>query len=120
MGAPQDQKGGELTQASQMAQSAGGSAGGLNNLAWIAVDWGTSNLRVWAMDDSADILAETQSPLGMNAIAGDEKLSFEGVLTGLIGRWLSPESRSVPVVICGMAGARQGSRALLRRARCPC
>ncbi|WP_417826813.1 2-dehydro-3-deoxygalactonokinase [Thalassospira povalilytica] len=75
---------------------------------WIAVDWGTSNLRVWAMDDSANILAMAESPLGMNAIAGDDKLSFEGVLIGLIDRWLDPTIRNVPVVICGMAGARQG------------
>ncbi|MDG4721796.1 MULTISPECIES: 2-dehydro-3-deoxygalactonokinase [Thalassospira] len=77
---------------------------------WIAVDWGTSNLRVWAMGDSADILAEAQSPLGMNAIAGDDKLSFEGVLVGLIDGWLAPDARDVPVVICGMAGAKQGWR----------
>ncbi|WP_258548715.1 2-dehydro-3-deoxygalactonokinase [Thalassospira profundimaris] len=75
---------------------------------WIAVDWGTSNLRVWALDDRANILAETQSPLGMNAIAGDEKLSFEGVLISLIDAWLPSDARGVPVVICGMAGARQG------------
>lgn len=60
------------------------------------------------MDDSANILGEAQSPLGMNAIAGDEKLSFEGVLIGLIDAWIAPDSRDVPVVICGMAGARQG------------
>ena len=78
---------------------------------WIAVDWGTSNLRVWAMDDNANILATQSSPLGMNAIAGDEKLSFEGVLIDLIDGWLPadvPDGQAIPVVICGMAGAKQG------------
>ena len=78
---------------------------------WIAVDWGTSNLRVWAMDDNANILATQSSPLGMNAIAGDEKLSFEGVLISLIDGWLPadvPDGQAIPVVICGMAGAKQG------------
>lgn len=75
---------------------------------WIAVDWGTSNLRVWAMDDSANILAAQSSPLGMNAIAADDQLDFETVLLGLVDGWLAPDARDVPVVICGMAGARQG------------
>jgi 2-dehydro-3-deoxygalactonokinase len=75
---------------------------------WIAVDWGTSNLRLWAMDDNAAILGSAESPLGMNAIAGDPKLSFEAVLIDLIDGWLSADQRDLPVVICGMAGAKQG------------
>lgn len=75
---------------------------------WIAVDWGTSNLRLWAMDDTANILGSAESPLGMNAIAGDPKLSFEAVLIGLIEDWLGADPTKLPVVICGMAGAKQG------------
>ncbi|MEQ8284651.1 2-dehydro-3-deoxygalactonokinase [Thalassospira sp.] len=75
---------------------------------WVAVDWGTSNLRVWAMDDSANILGTVESPLGMNAIADDPELGFEGVLIGLIEGWLVEGAAPLPVVICGMAGARQG------------
>ncbi|MFV1850412.1 MAG: 2-dehydro-3-deoxygalactonokinase [Thalassospira sp.] len=77
-------------------------------LSWIAVDWGTSNLRAWAMGKAAEILATAESPLGMNAIAGDPKLSFEGVLISLIDEWLGAGNTPVPVVICGMAGAKQG------------
>lgn len=77
-------------------------------LSWIAVDWGTSNLRVWAMGEDARILAAVESPLGMNAIAGDPKLSFETVLIGLINDWLDGSASPVSVVICGMAGAKQG------------
>ena len=75
---------------------------------WIAVDWGTSNLRLWAMDDTANILGSAESPLGMNAIASDPKLSFEAVLIGLIEDWLGADPAKLPVVICGMAGAKQG------------
>nr|WP_282597596.1 2-dehydro-3-deoxygalactonokinase [Thalassospira sp. ER-Se-21-Dark] len=77
-------------------------------MSWIAVDWGTSNLRVWAMDDKANILGSAESPLGMNAIAGDPKLSFEAVLLGLIDGWLPEGVMGLPVMICGMAGAKQG------------
>lgn len=77
--------------------------------AWIAVDWGTSNVRAWAMDDGSSILDQASSPLGMNAIAADDALSFEGVLIGLIDRWLPRDATvRVQVVICGMAGAKQG------------
>ena len=88
------------------------SEAGLSNKispAWIAVDWGTSNLRVWAMDDSANILDQASSSQGMNAIAADETLSFESVLIGLIENWLDDgHANRLPVIICGMAGAKQG------------
>ncbi|MDP5361675.1 MAG: 2-dehydro-3-deoxygalactonokinase, partial [Paracoccaceae bacterium] len=32
---------------------------------WIAVDWGTSNMRAWAMSASGDVLAEASSDQGM-------------------------------------------------------
>ncbi|MBC06289.1 MAG: 2-keto-3-deoxy-galactonokinase [Thalassospira sp.] len=60
------------------------------------------------MDDNANILGSVESPLGMNAIAGDPKLSFEVVLVGLIDGWLTKDIVGLPVVICGMAGAKQG------------
>lgn len=44
----------------------------------------------------------------MNAIASDPKLSFETVLVGLIEDWLTADAAKLPVVICGMAGAKQG------------
>ncbi|HAI30351.1 MAG TPA: 2-keto-3-deoxy-galactonokinase, partial [Thalassospira sp.] len=80
----------------------------MGDLSWIAVDWGTSNLRVWGLDDSGNILGTVESPLGMNAIASDPKLSFETVLVGLIEDWLAADAAKLPVVICGMAGAKQG------------
>ena len=43
---------------------------------WIAVDWGTSNMRAWAMD-GARPKAEARSEKGMGALRPDE---FEGAL----------------------------------------
>ena len=71
--------------------------------AWIAVDWGTSNLRVWAMGSDA-ILAEAQSDAGMGRLSQD---GFEPALLELIAPWLS-DGRVTPVIACGMVGSRQG------------
>lgn len=72
---------------------------------WIAVDWGTSNLRAWAMADDRP-LASVTSDAGMAALAPEQ---FESTLLGLVGDWLHPTGRT-PVVACGMVGARQGWR----------
>ncbi|MDO5648257.1 2-dehydro-3-deoxygalactonokinase [Paracoccus sp. (in: a-proteobacteria)] len=66
---------------------------------WIAADWGTSNMRLWAMagDQIIDMRA---SDRGM---AGLAPADFPRVLAELTAGW--PD---VPVVACGMVGARQG------------
>ncbi|WP_299754690.1 2-dehydro-3-deoxygalactonokinase [uncultured Boseongicola sp.] len=69
---------------------------------WIAVDWGTSNLRAWAMRGS-DAIAEATSDKGMGLL---EKSEFESALITLIDPWLG--TARTPVFACGMVGARQG------------
>ena len=71
---------------------------------WIAVDWGTSNARVWAIDEFGQPLARASSARGMATLEPHE---FESALLELIGDWLS-DDRSLPVFACGMVGARQG------------
>ena len=68
---------------------------------WIAVDWGTSNLRAWAMN-GRDVLAEASSDAGMNTL---ERAGFEGALLSLVGDWIAGP---VDVMACGMVGSRQG------------
>lgn len=68
---------------------------------WIAADWGTSNLRVWRMAGDRVIKAMT-SDKGMSQLAPHD---FEPHLVSLIG---DPGPGPLPVLICGMAGARQG------------
>jgi 2-dehydro-3-deoxygalactonokinase len=69
---------------------------------WIAVDWGTSQVRVWAMRNATPV-AEAHSDQGMGNLAKD---AFEGALLGLIEPWLG--AQKMTVVACGMVGARQG------------
>lgn len=70
---------------------------------WIAVDWGTSNLRCWAMSDAGEVLAENGSDEGMSSTEPGE---FEVALLSHIAPWLGPGT--TPVIACGMVGARQG------------
>ncbi len=69
---------------------------------WIAVDWGTSQLRAWAMSASGTVLAEAQSDNGMSTLAGD---GFEPALLDLVARWIDGPTT---VIACGMVGSRQG------------
>lgn len=70
---------------------------------WVAVDWGTSNLRAWAMAADGKVLAEAVSDEGMARLSRDE---FEPALIRLIAPWLG-KGRTM-VAACGMVGSRQG------------
>lgn len=72
---------------------------------WIAVDWGTSSLRVWAMSDDGSVLDQGASDKGMGSIS---RADYEPALLALVGDWIAGAGRPVPVIVCGMAGARQG------------
>jgi len=71
---------------------------------WIAVDWGTSNLRAWAMGPDGP-LDQAVSDDGMGKLQPHE---FELALLRLIEPWLT--AAHTPVLACGMVGARQGWR----------
>ena len=70
---------------------------------WIAVDWGTTNLRAFAMRGTK-MIAEAVSDDGMGKLARD---AFEPALIRLIAPWLTT-LRQTPVIACGMVGSRQG------------
>lgn len=69
----------------------------------VAVDWGTSHLRVWLLDDHGAVLAEHRSGEGMGATAREQ---FHSVLEAHLAELAVPDD--VPVVMCGMVGSRQG------------
>lgn len=73
--------------------------------AWLAVDWGTSNLRVWGMQADGTPAFMRVSDMGMGKLTPDK---FAGVLAVLVAD--AAPRREVPLDawICGMAGARQG------------
>ncbi|MEX5728715.1 2-dehydro-3-deoxygalactonokinase [Rhodovulum iodosum] len=71
---------------------------------WIAADWGTSKLRLWAMAGDGSVLAARSAASGMGGLSPE---AFEPALLALADDLLAP-GRATEVVICGMAGARQG------------
>ena len=76
----------------------------MKGLVWIAVDWGTSNLRVWGIGSDGEMVAEASSDKGMGKL---DRSGFEPALLELVGDWLPPERQTL-VIACGMVGARQG------------
>ena len=73
---------------------------------WIAIDWGTSNLRAWAMRADGTVLAEAGSDKGMGKLSREE---FEPALRELIGIWTARQTGApLRIIACGMVGARQG------------
>jgi 2-dehydro-3-deoxygalactonokinase len=74
---------------------------------WIAVDWGTSNLRAWGIGASGDLLFSRSSDQGMGKLTPD---AYPMALTELIAGDVSSSGPPIDVLICGMAGARQGWR----------
>ena len=92
-------------------------SGPLPDLDWIAVDWGTSSLRVWALDLAGNVLARASSSAGMSRLSADD---YERNLLDLAGGWLpGPNRGAIPVIVCGMAGARHGWQEAAYRA-VPC
>ncbi len=70
---------------------------------YVAVDWGTSSFRLWLIGRDGTVLAERRSGEGMTTAA---KTGFEAVLKSHLDAISAPDD--LPVIACGMAGARQG------------
>jgi 2-dehydro-3-deoxygalactonokinase len=71
--------------------------------AYVAVDWGTSSFRLWSIGKDGTILGERRSGEGMTTAA---KVGFANVLQAHLDSLSVPSD--VPVIACGMVGARQG------------
>ncbi len=70
---------------------------------WIAVDWGTSNLRVWAMRSDGAVLDTAVTDQGMSTLAPDQ---FETALATTTAQWDC--AKGISVTACGMVGSKQG------------
>lgn len=70
---------------------------------WIAVDWGTTHMRAWLRLNDGTVLDRRDSDKGMGGLSRDQ---FEPVLNDLLSD-LASDAR-LPVIVCGMAGSRQG------------
>ena len=75
----------------------------MTHAAFAAVDWGTTRFRAWLLDAAGNVVAERRSDEGMLALPRDR---FGAVLEDHLGAMGA--SASLPVMICGMAGSRQG------------
>lgn len=72
----------------------------MGDVAWIAVDWGTSHVRAWVMRADGSVLDRRSSAQGMGAL---DRSGFEPALRELVG-----DALPAPVLACGMVGSRQG------------
>jgi 2-dehydro-3-deoxygalactonokinase len=78
----------------------------------IALDWGSTSLRAFLMDDAGETLAERTSADGASQLAGGPA-AFEQALRQLAGDWLAAHP-AIAVVASGwlaasMAGARRNT-----------
>jgi len=68
---------------------------------WMAVDWGTSNVRAWGLGPDGAQTFAAESDRGMGRIT---RADYPAVLSDLIGGRFAAGD----IIVCGMAGARQG------------
>ncbi len=68
-----------------------------------AIDWGTSSFRLWLMTRKGQVLDECRGPEGMQHC-------IEAGFAEVLDRYMTQVGAApdLPVLICGMAGARQG------------
>ncbi|WP_367714739.1 2-dehydro-3-deoxygalactonokinase [Nitratireductor sp. GISD-1A_MAKvit] len=74
-----------------------------SNPSFAVVDWGTSSFRLWLLDRGGGVVSESRSGEGMMHAA---RHGFRAVLGRHLAKVNAPSG--TPVLICGMAGARQG------------
>jgi 2-dehydro-3-deoxygalactonokinase len=72
---------------------------------WVAVDWGTSNLRAWGIGAGGEVVFARTSDPGMGKLARD---AYASAFRQLLAADFAPAGPPVEALICGMAGARQG------------
>jgi 2-dehydro-3-deoxygalactonokinase len=71
----------------------------------IGIDWGTTSLRAYRLDEAGTVLEQRESAQGILSVPGG---GFAAVLDAEIRPWLDAGERLV--LLCGMIGSRQGWR----------
>ena len=74
----------------------------MQDIALLAIDWGTSSTRVYAMDRQGRIRDARSAALGLQRVASRECAQALKTLCG------DGFPESVPLIACGMIGSRQG------------
>jgi 2-dehydro-3-deoxygalactonokinase len=75
---------------------------------FVGADWGSTNLRLFLVDDEGRVVSRRTSDAGASVLTGGAA-SFEQALATLAGDWLR-ERPDLPVVACGMVGSAHGWR----------
>lgn len=78
-------------------------AGNISETKLIGIDWGTSSLRAYRIDETGVVLEDRTSKRGILAVEGG---AFEKTLTDVADDWLA--LASCPVILSGMITSRQG------------
>lgn len=68
-----------------------------------AIDWGTSQFRLWLLDEQGNVVARQESDEGLLVAS---KVGFSATLQKHLASLNAPTN--LPVIICGMAGSRNG------------
>jgi 2-dehydro-3-deoxygalactonokinase len=71
-------------------------------IACIVADWGTTNLRAWALDAEGAALDQRVGARGLLAVQGGR---FAEALAEVCGGWIEP---GIPVLLSGMVGSKLG------------
>src|SRR5664279_5102039 len=74
----------------------------MDDVRLIAIDWGTSSARAYALDGLGNVVHERSAPLGVQRITGG---GFAEALSVLCGGEVPAE---LPLIASGMIGSRQG------------
>lgn len=74
----------------------------MDEVCLIAIDWGTSSARAYALDGEGKVVSERRAPLGVQRVVGGQ---FADALTVLCGGQVPDH---VPLIASGMIGSRQG------------
>jgi 2-dehydro-3-deoxygalactonokinase len=72
------------------------------DIALIAVDWGTTNRRAWALDAAGQVIGTRSDGSGLLAVKDG---GFAQSFADFAGDWLAQKP---PVLMCGMVGSRLG------------
>lgn len=72
-------------------------------MAAVLIDWGTSNVRAYAVDDNGAVIESRASERGIRNVEND---AFATAFDELVGGWL--DDSSTAVLMSGMIGSRQG------------
>ncbi|MEM7197385.1 MAG: 2-dehydro-3-deoxygalactonokinase [Pseudomonadota bacterium] len=75
----------------------------MREVTWIGADWGTTNLRLFAMDDHNQVMTQQKLASGFGSLTPRE---FESHLRKGLHAWDLPKHTTI--IACGMVGARTG------------